>query len=49
MLGKEFRVKCVSASKEAEEITFEMVKTLDKENKHNEGKKLVKEYGRTFK
>lgn len=49
MLGKEFRVKCVSASKEAEEVTFEMVKTLDKENKHNEGKKLVKEYGRTFK
>ena len=58
MLGQEFRVKCVASSKEEEQITFEMVKTLEKDNKgnkdkndkkDNKGKKLVKKHGRNSK
>ena len=48
-IGSELQVKCVSASKEAKKVNFEIVKTLNKNNENQEGKKLVKEYGRNNK
>jgi ribonuclease R len=47
-LGTELKVKCVSASKETQQVNFEIVKQLEnkKNNKQNKEKKLVKEYGR---
>ena len=48
-IGSELQVKCVSASKESKKVNFEVVKTLNLNNEHQEGKKLVKEQGRTTK
>ncbi len=49
-MGSEFQVKCVSASKEDAQVTFEIVKTLEnKKDNQEKGKKLVKEHGRNFK
>ena len=47
-LGTELKVKCVSASKETQQVNFEIVKELEnkKNNNQNKEKKLVKEYGR---
>lgn len=47
-IGDSFRVKCVAASKEEKQITFEMVKELENKNNHNnvKEKKLVKNYDR---
>jgi ribonuclease R len=46
-LGTELKVKCVSASKETQQVNFEIIKELENKNKNeNKEKKLVKDYGR---
>ena len=47
-IGDSFRVKCVAASKEDHQVTFEIVKELENKNKHDntKQKKLMKNHDR---
>ena len=48
-MGSELKVKCISASKEDGQITFEVVKTLEKKSEdQGKRKKLVKNNGRNI-